>query len=295
MTHYSIKEAAGFRKASDYVLKGIFNTYRKDPAFRKFYKLDDIRNLQRGRNKALWDSIQRDDKKLINILTHRVSTNAPISKRALRQAEFARFKEQLGVRNLMNPWFPFINRNNAYINGPFSAPNTSSILTGGPGTISGGFDPIIFPIMKYQGRAPSSWTQILGHELGHSILRDMVSHRQNLDAQTFRQSVLKNYRTNFTPSQRKAALKYSVASGNTKALSLLFTDHRDFFRNPKKHAATFFQMHPELDERVADAIAMSVGQGNPSINRAIANHFNRYYRNVKGPVGWRARHLLRSE
>ena len=54
-------------------------------------------------------------------------------------------------------------------------------------------------------------------------------------------------------------------------------------------------MHPELDERVADAVAMHVGQGNPSINRAIANHFNRYYRNVKGPVGWRARHLLRSE
>lgn len=294
MTHYSVKEAAGFRKASDYVLKGIFNAYRKDPAFRKFYGLDNIGNLQRGRNRAITHAIQKSkDQELINTLSERLATNASVSKRSLRQAEFTEFKNRLSSNNLLNPEYPFINKRSLYTKGPI---NMAWGDLPGAGRITGGFDPLVLSLMKYKDRMPRSWTQVLGHELGHGILRDMNSHNIGKALiQPFRRAVLKNYRTNLTPAQKDAVLKYAVNSGNQKALTTGIINASEFFRNPRKNAARLFKIHPELDERAADAIAMSIGQGNSKINRSIANHFNRYYRNVKGPVGWRARHLLRAE
>ena len=178
MTPYSIKEAAGFRKASDYVLKGIFNAYRKDPTFRKMYKLDDIPDviLNGGRvreaNRAGFDGN-------MDLLLNRIMKNGRPSARSRRRAEFSQFKKQLSSRDLMRPFYPLINKRRLYIKGPMNAPLPNPYQLGsvmrGPGVVTGGFDPLLLSLMHYQGRAPRSWTQVLGHEVGHGILRDMNS------------------------------------------------------------------------------------------------------------------------
>lgn len=272
MTHYSIKEAAGFRKASDYVLKGIFNAYRKDPSFRAHFQLDDIPNilLTGGRNRAMFAAHRKGDYALVDKLLQ----NRPISSRSRRRAEFSQFKNMLNTRKVLTPDDPFMHSTTrSYLKGPITY-----------GSIVGGWDPLVLRILALKKRAPQTWTQALGHELGHRIMGNMDKDL----SRSFRRSVLSDYRKLFTPEQKKAVQKYLI-------------QQRGFFPwsneplNFKKNAVTISSDNPYYDERVADTIGAQVGLGNDSMNRAIANHFNRYYRNVKGPVGWRVRHLLHAE
>ena len=118
--NYSIKEASGFRKASDYVLKGIFNAYRKDPVFRKVYRLDNIPDviLNGGRGRAAHRAVSDGDIDLYN----RILENGRPSARSRRRAEFSQFKEQLRSKDIMKPFYPPINKRLLYINGPMNAP-----------------------------------------------------------------------------------------------------------------------------------------------------------------------------
>lgn len=283
------KEAKNFRKASDWVLKGIFNTYRREPSFRKWANLDSVmenRFHSKGRHREFWKAINTGNTELAKQLS------GPLSGRALRQAEFRKFKETLaGTTDGIDMFRPSsaIGKypNLDYIMGPHRMP--SDLLNNTLGTISGGFDPLVLRSLKlFSNRAPSFWTQVLGHEVGHGLLAAM---RKGGDPLAFRRTVLRDFRA-LPKKNRTPALRYTGQSTNMRAPLLIPFDLRNPITKSKYNVANVLQHFPELDERAADAIGMAIQPGNETINRAITNHFNRYYRNVNGLAGWRARSLL---